>query len=156
MDHQSSSLTAYKLINEPERLADASQEELKQRRTQRISSVNSAASDQGEESRHKISDVALISSQVNDLKRLLASKLEDLHSSWLVANRSAAAPTSGSVFKQSQASVGKLGSPCLKAQHCSAHVANSHCRLEDFTCVCLPQHVEYNSTSCLARKFIVC
>lgn len=45
-----------------------------------------------------------------------------------------------------------LGSPCLRASDCSNSIRGSHCKLDTFTCSCLPYHVEYNSTSCLARK----
>lgn len=46
-----------------------------------------------------------------------------------------------------------LGAPCLSASDCSVSIGNSHCRLDNFTCACLPHHVEYNSTTCLARKY---
>lgn len=46
-----------------------------------------------------------------------------------------------------------LGSPCLAARDCSSHVANSHCRLDTYTCACLSNHVEFNSTTCLPCKY---
>lgn len=48
----------------------------------------------------------------------------------------------------------QLGSSCITATDCSRSIANSHCSLDSFTCSCLPNHIEYNSTTCLARKFI--
>lgn len=49
-----------------------------------------------------------------------------------------------------------LGSPCFNATDCSKVVARSHCRLDNFTCSCLPNHVELNSTTCLSRKCQFC
>lgn len=45
-----------------------------------------------------------------------------------------------------------LGSACFSAQQCSGSIERSHCRLDNFTCACLPYHVEYNSTTCLPGK----
>lgn len=115
---QVSSRTAYKLIDD--------------------SDTGSASSNhsQGDKQEERPS-LTLISSQVDELKRLLEAKLEHLNSR-LTENTTSA--------------LVKLGSPCLRAHHCSAHIKGAHCRSEDFTCACLPQHVQYNSTFCLARK----
>jgi len=45
-----------------------------------------------------------------------------------------------------------LGSPCTKARDCQRAIANSHCHIESFSCACLPQHVQLNSTVCLPSK----
>lgn len=45
-----------------------------------------------------------------------------------------------------------LGAPCTKSNDCQRDISNSHCNLDNFTCSCLPQHVAFNSTTCLARK----
>lgn len=45
-----------------------------------------------------------------------------------------------------------LGSPCLRTSDCSNSIKGSQCKLDTFTCSCLPYHVEYNSTTCLPRK----
>ena len=83
-DQQDSRLTpAYKLINEPASLQDVARPDqglpgLGQLGTS--SGAESAAKPGEEKTKDEISELALISSQVNDLKRLLAAKLEDLHS----------------------------------------------------------------------------
>lgn len=46
-----------------------------------------------------------------------------------------------------------IGSPCTKTSDCDKSVANSHCRVDTFACACLPNHIEYNSTTCLPRKY---
>lgn len=46
----------------------------------------------------------------------------------------------------------ELGAPCLSSGDCSGSIKHAHCRHEDFTCACLPQHTEFNSTTCLPRK----
>lgn len=46
----------------------------------------------------------------------------------------------------------QIGSPCLQSSDCSKSIKNSHCNLNNFTCVCLDQHVPINVTTCLARK----
>lgn len=45
-----------------------------------------------------------------------------------------------------------LGSACLRASDCSNSIKGSHCKLDTFTCSCLPYYVEFNSTTCLPRK----
>lgn len=45
-----------------------------------------------------------------------------------------------------------LGSACSNGSDCRNSIANSHCKLDNFTCSCLPYHVQYNSTTCLPRK----
>lgn len=48
----------------------------------------------------------------------------------------------------------QLGSSCITASDCNRSITNSHCSLDSFTCACLPNHIEHNSTTCLTRKFI--
>lgn len=45
-----------------------------------------------------------------------------------------------------------LGSPCLSSSFCNRSIKNSQCNTESFTCVCQHEHVQFNATSCLARK----
>lgn len=61
--------------------------------------------------------------------------------------------SAGNIDELNSRQMTQLGSSCIAAIDCSKSVANSHCNLDSFTCSCLPNHIEHNSTTCLPRKF---
>lgn len=102
--------------------------------------------------------ILLLHSQLNQLKRQLDEELANPHEkiteSGSASNSLGHQQSSGQLDNPAKLTMlPTLGSPCLSTSFCNRSIKNSQCNLETFTCGCLSEHVKFNSTTCLARKY---
>lgn len=104
--------------------------------------VQVAEDDTGDDSR-----ISQLHSQLKELKNQLELALSSSSNEQSIGKENK--------YKASKKRQVVLGSACVSASDCSRHIEKSHCRVDTFTCTCLPQHIELNSTTCLPRKYEV-
>lgn len=115
-----------------------------------------APDSEAEEEAAKSKKILQLHSQLNQLRQQLEQELKP--------TAAAASGTDAKVLARHQTDDNKpqrpsprvirLGSPCLSSSYCFESIKNSHCKLDTFTCACLSEHVELNSTTCLAREYL--
>lgn len=97
--------------------------------------------------------IVQLHSQLNQLKSKLESELKSETAGDESALINLREPVAGNAqLGRPQIS---LGAPCLSSSYCNQAVKNSHCNLDTFTCTCLREHVQFNATTCLPRKYFM-